>query len=58
MLIAALTFLLYFFREHVSRARKLLVLMAGSVYTVYIIHQTIVIASRHLSSSRRACRCS
>ncbi len=45
MLIAALTFLLYFFRERVSRAGKLLITMAASVYTVYIIHQTIVIAA-------------
>ena len=44
MLIAALTFLLYFFREHASRTGRLLISMAASVYTVYIIHQTIVIA--------------
>ena len=44
MLIAVLTFLLYFFREHVSQAGPLARTLAASVYTVYIIHQTIVIA--------------
>jgi surface polysaccharide O-acyltransferase-like enzyme len=44
MLIAVLTFLLYFFREHVFQAGPLARTLAASVYTVYIIHQTIVIA--------------
>jgi len=35
-------FLFYFFRERVNMRTPLLALMAGSVYTVYIIHQTIV----------------
>jgi surface polysaccharide O-acyltransferase-like enzyme len=44
MLIAVLTFLLYFFRERISRAGALAVTLAASVYTAYIIHQTIVTA--------------
>ena len=44
MLIAVLTFLLYFFREHFSRAGALAITLAASVYTVYIIHQTLVTA--------------
>ncbi|KPK93052.1 MAG: hypothetical protein AMJ88_08980 [Anaerolineae bacterium SM23_ 63] len=42
LLIAILTFLLYFFREHVNRTSPLLRSMAASVYTVYIIHQTVL----------------
>jgi surface polysaccharide O-acyltransferase-like enzyme len=44
LFIAALTFLLYFFREHVADTGPQARSMAASVYTVYIIHQTIVIA--------------
>jgi glucans biosynthesis protein C len=44
MLIAVLTFLLYFFRERFSGSSPLLRSMAGSVYTVYIIHQTVLVA--------------
>lgn len=43
MFIAVLTFLLYLFRERFSRAGPLLRSMAKSVYTVYIIHQTLLI---------------
>ena len=43
MLIAMLTFLLYYFREHFNRAGSLAVTLAASVYTAYIVHQTIVI---------------
>jgi glucans biosynthesis protein C len=44
MLIAVLTFILYFFRERITQAGRLERALAASVYTVYIIHQTIVIA--------------
>ena len=44
MFIAALTYLLYLFRERFSQAGPLLRSMSKSVYTVYIIHQTLVIA--------------
>jgi len=44
MLIAVLTFLLYFFQERVSQAGPFARTLAASVYTVYIIHQTLVIA--------------
>jgi glucans biosynthesis protein C len=44
MLIAVLTFLLYFFRECLSGSSPLLRSVAASVYTVYIIHQTVLIA--------------
>jgi surface polysaccharide O-acyltransferase-like enzyme len=44
MFIAVLTYLLYLFRERFSQAGPLLRSMAKSVYTVYIIHQTLVIA--------------
>jgi hypothetical protein len=43
MLIAVLTFLLYFFREHITQAGAFERTLAASVYTAYIIHQTIVI---------------
>jgi glucan biosynthesis protein C len=35
-------FLLYFFREHFNKAGSLLRAMAENVYTVYIIHQTVL----------------
>jgi glucan biosynthesis protein C len=44
MLISVLIFLLYLFRERFNRSSPLLHLMASSVYTVYIIHQTVLIA--------------
>ena len=44
MMIAVLTFLLYFFREHIYRAGPLARTLAASVFTVYIIHQTLVTA--------------
>jgi len=44
MLIAVTTFMLYFFRERVSQAGPLARTLAASVYTVYIIHQTLVTA--------------
>ena len=44
MFIATLTFLLYFFREHLNNSSPRLRLAAASVYTVYIIHQTVVYA--------------
>jgi len=44
MLIAVLTFLLYFFRERITQSGRLERELAASVYTVYIIHQTVVIA--------------
>lgn len=43
MLISVLIFLLYFFRERFNRSSRLLHLMAACVYTVYIIHQTVLI---------------
>jgi hypothetical protein len=42
LLIAILTFLLYIFRERFNRTSPLLRSMAASVYTVYIIHQTVL----------------
>jgi glucan biosynthesis protein C len=44
LFIAVMTFLLYFFREHFNGTSPLLRSMATSVYTVYIIHQTVLIA--------------
>lgn len=44
MLIAVLTFLLYIFRERFSQAGRFARNLSLSVYTVYILHQTIVIA--------------
>jgi len=44
MLIAVLTFILYFFRERVTQAGRLERALAASVFTVYIIHKTVVIA--------------
>ena len=43
MLIAVLSFILYFFRERVTQAGRLERALAASVYTVYIIHKTVVI---------------
>jgi glucan biosynthesis protein C len=42
MLVAVVVFLLYFFRERLSKAGPLARSMAANVYTVYIIHQTIL----------------
>jgi glucans biosynthesis protein C len=44
MLISVLTFILYFFRERITQAGRLERALAASVFTVYIIHQTVVIA--------------
>jgi len=44
MLIAVTTFMLYFFRERISQAGPVARTLAASVYTVYIIHQTLVTA--------------
>ena len=42
MMVAMITFLLYFFREKVNRAGPVGQAMAASVFTVYIIHQTVL----------------
>jgi glucan biosynthesis protein C len=44
LFIAALTFLLFFFRERFNETSPRLKWMAASVFTVYIIHQTILFA--------------
>ena len=44
LLISVLTFILWFFRERITQAGRLERALAASVYTVYIIHQTVVIA--------------
>ncbi len=44
MFLAIITYLLYLFRERFAQAGPRLREMAKNVYTVYIIHQTIVIA--------------
>jgi surface polysaccharide O-acyltransferase-like enzyme len=42
MMVSIIIFLLYFFREKLNRTGAQLALMAASVYTVYIIHQTVL----------------
>jgi len=42
MMVSMIIFLLYFFREKLNRASAITLGMAASVYTVYIIHQTIL----------------
>jgi glucan biosynthesis protein C len=42
MMIGIIVFLLHFFRERLNRAAPTAKTMAGSVYTVYIIHQTVL----------------
>lgn len=42
MMVSIIIFLLYFFREKFNRSGALLATMAASVYTVYIIHQTVL----------------
>jgi glucan biosynthesis protein C len=42
MMVSILIFLLYFFREKFNRTGAILLTMAASVYTVYIIHQTVL----------------
>ena len=42
MMIAIIIFLIYFFREHIKGSGNLKTWMAVNVYTVYIIHQTIL----------------
>jgi len=44
MMFAVIVFLLYYFRERFNQAGPRLRSMAANVYTVYIVHQTIVIA--------------
>jgi surface polysaccharide O-acyltransferase-like enzyme len=44
MMVSIMIFLLYFFREKFNRTGALLSVMAASVYTVYIIHQTVLYA--------------
>jgi glucan biosynthesis protein C len=44
LMIGITVFLLYFFRERLNKAGIVAKSMAANVYTVYIIHQTIVIA--------------
>ncbi len=44
LLIGIIVFLLYFFRERLNKTGPVAKSMAGNVYTVYIIHQTILIA--------------
>jgi surface polysaccharide O-acyltransferase-like enzyme len=42
MMVSVIIFLLYFFREKLNRSSAITIGMAASVYTVYIIHQTIL----------------
>jgi len=42
MMVSVIIFLLYFFREKLNRTSALTIGMAASLYTVYIIHQTIL----------------
>jgi surface polysaccharide O-acyltransferase-like enzyme len=42
MMVAIIIFLLYFFREKFNRTGTLASTMAASVYTVYIIHQSVL----------------
>jgi surface polysaccharide O-acyltransferase-like enzyme len=44
LMIGIIVFLLYFFRERFNWAGPLAKSMAANVYTVYIVHQTILIA--------------
>lgn len=44
LFLAALTFLLYFFRERLCETSPRLKWMAASVYTVYIVHQMVLFA--------------
>jgi surface polysaccharide O-acyltransferase-like enzyme len=44
IMVGVIVYLLYFFRERLSRAGSLAQSMAANVYTVYIIHQTILVA--------------
>ena len=42
MMVSMIIFVLYFFREKLNRSSAITIGMAASVYTVYIIHQTIL----------------
>ena len=42
MMVSVIIFLLYFFREKLNRTSAITIGLAASVYTVYIIHQTIL----------------
>jgi surface polysaccharide O-acyltransferase-like enzyme len=44
LMVGIIVFLLYFFRERLNRPGPIAKSMAASVFTVYIIHQTILIA--------------
>ncbi len=44
LLVGIIVFLLYFFRERLNQAGPIAKSMAGNVYTVYIIHQTVLVA--------------
>jgi surface polysaccharide O-acyltransferase-like enzyme len=44
MMVAIIIFLIYIFREKFNHAGKIASVMAASVYTVYIIHQTVLYA--------------
>ena len=44
MMVSIIIFLLYFFREKLNHTGAVLAIMAASVYTVYIIHQTVLYA--------------
>ena len=44
MMFAIITFLLYYFRERFNQSGPLAKSMAANVFTVYIVHQTILIA--------------
>ena len=48
MCVAVLTYVLWFFRERVNRSSALLRRLAGSAYTVYILHQPVLIAANIL----------
>ena len=44
LLVGIIVFLLYFFRERLNQAGPMAKSMAANVYTVYIIHQTVLYA--------------
>jgi len=51
LMIGMIVFLLYFFRERFNKAGPVAKSMAANVYTVYIIHATIIIALQILMLS-------
>ncbi|NIO68901.1 MAG: acyltransferase family protein [Anaerolineae bacterium] len=44
LMVGIIVFLLYFFRERLNQAGPIAKSMAANVYTVYIIHQTVLVA--------------